>query len=69
VGYTQIPLWLSQDELAELIDEIRNALVGRRDNEATPDRSPYLASPILFPLEKPARRQPAEDPPQYREHA
>lgn len=56
VGYTQLPLWLSQDELAELIDEIRSALVSRRDNEPGPDRSPYLASPILFPLGEPAQR-------------
>ena len=56
VGYIQLPLWLSQDELAELIDEIRSALVARRDNEATPARSPYLASPILFPLGEPAQR-------------
>jgi hypothetical protein len=56
VGYTQVPLWLSQEELAELIDEVRSALVARRDNEPTPDRSPYLLSPILFPLGEPARR-------------
>ena len=47
VGYTQVPLWLSQDELAELIDEVRGALMARRDNGPAPDRSPYLVSPIL----------------------
>ena len=50
VGYIQLPLWLSQDELAELIDEVRSALAARRDNEPSSDRSPYLVSPILFPL-------------------
>ena len=54
MGYIQLPLWLSQDELAELIKEVTTALVARRDNEATPDRRPYLASPILFPLAEPA---------------
>jgi len=56
VGYIQVPLWLSQDELAELIDEVRSALLAKRDNEPTPDRSPYLVSPILFPLGEPAQR-------------
>ena len=56
VGYIQVPLWLSEDELAGLIDEVRSALMARRDNEATPDRSPYLASPILFPLERSVSR-------------
>ena len=56
VGYIQVPLWLSEDDLAGLIDEVRSALVARRDNEATPDRSPYLASPVLFPLERPVSR-------------
>jgi len=56
VGYTQVPLWLSQDELAGLIDEVRSALMARRDNGPTPDRSPYLVSPILFPLGEPAQR-------------
>ncbi len=56
VGYTQVPLWLNQDELAGMIDEIRSALLARRDNEPTPDRNSYLASPILFPLGEPAQR-------------
>jgi DNA-binding transcriptional ArsR family regulator len=53
VGYRQIPLWLSQDELAELISEIRGAIVSRMNNEPAPDRSAYLLSPILFPTEEP----------------
>lgn len=53
-GYIQLPLWLSRDELAGLIREVRRALLARRDNEATPDRRPYLVSPILFPLTEPA---------------
>jgi hypothetical protein len=50
VGYVQVPLWLSQGELAGLIGQVRDALLAQRDNEPTPDRSLYLASPILFPI-------------------
>ena len=53
MGYAQIPLWLSQDELAELIGQVRDALLARRDNEPTPDRGLYLVSPILFPIGEP----------------
>jgi DNA-binding transcriptional ArsR family regulator len=50
VGYIQVPLWLSQDELAELVGQVRDALLSKRDNEPATDRSLYLASPILFPI-------------------
>jgi DNA-binding transcriptional ArsR family regulator len=53
VGYRQIPLWLNQDELAELISEVRSAVVSKLDNKPTPDRSLHLVSPILFPIEEP----------------
>jgi hypothetical protein len=52
VGYTQVPLWLSQDELAELISEMRGAIVSRVDNKPAPDRGLHLLSPILFPIEE-----------------
>jgi DNA-binding transcriptional ArsR family regulator len=61
VGYVQVPLWLSQDDLAALIGEVRSSLLARRDNRPARDRSPYLASPILFPLGKPPRMS-QEDP-------
>jgi DNA-binding transcriptional ArsR family regulator len=50
VGYRQGTLWLSQDELAGLINEVQGTIVARRDNEPAPDRRPYLVSPILFPI-------------------
>jgi DNA-binding transcriptional ArsR family regulator len=53
VGYAQIPLWLSQDERAELIDELVAVITPRFDNKAAPGRSPHLLSPILFPTEEP----------------
>ena len=56
VGYAQVPLWLSQDELAELIGQVRDALLAQRENEPAPDRGLYLASPILFPIADPPPR-------------
>jgi DNA-binding transcriptional ArsR family regulator len=53
IGYTQIPLWLSQDERAELIDELVAVIKPRHDNEPAPGRTPHLLSPILFPTEEP----------------
>jgi len=54
VSYRQAPLWLNQQELAELIGEVRGAIVCRWDNRPAPDRRPYLLSTILFPIEEPA---------------
>jgi DNA-binding transcriptional ArsR family regulator len=51
VGYRQVPLWLTRDELAALIGEVRTSILSRIDNEPTPARRLHLLSPILFPLE------------------
>jgi DNA-binding transcriptional ArsR family regulator len=51
VSYRQGPLWLNQDELAELISEVRGAIGSRWGNEPAPDRRPHLLSTILFPIE------------------
>ncbi|WP_327003100.1 helix-turn-helix domain-containing protein [Dactylosporangium sp. NBC_01737] len=51
VGYRQHALWLSRDELLELIGELRRAIVPRLANTATPQRTQYLLSPIHFPIE------------------
>jgi len=51
VGYRQIPLWLTQDELAELVGEVRGSIVSRMKNAPAPDRRLHLVSPILFPIE------------------
>jgi hypothetical protein len=53
VGYRQSTLWLSQDELAEMISEMRGTLLSRAGNEPSPGRAPYLLSAILFPTEQP----------------
>jgi DNA-binding transcriptional ArsR family regulator len=50
VGYRQHALWLSQDELAEMINDLRAAILPKLRNEPTPDRTQHLLSPILFPI-------------------
>ena len=50
VAYRQIPLWLSRDELSDLIDEFRRMVVCATENKPAPDRDQYLLSPILFPI-------------------
>ncbi|MFB7251180.1 hypothetical protein [Microbacterium sp. NPDC056234] len=51
VGYRQHGIWVSPDELQELMTGLRNAILPVLSNEATPERSRYLLSPILFPSE------------------
>ncbi|MFD0479595.1 hypothetical protein ACFQ0B_74175 [Nonomuraea thailandensis] len=53
VGYRQHAVWLSHDELHELISELRAAIAPRLANPSAPDRTQYLLSPILFPIEAP----------------
>ncbi|KOX18017.1 ArsR family transcriptional regulator [Saccharothrix sp. NRRL B-16348] len=53
VGFRQHAVWLSPDELLDLIGELRTAILPRLANEAAPDRARYLLSPILFPTEEP----------------
>jgi DNA-binding transcriptional ArsR family regulator len=53
VGFRQHAIWLSRQELERLIAELREAIAPRLSNQATPDRTRYLLSPILFPMEQP----------------
>lgn len=57
MGYRQVTLWLNRDELAELIAELRKVIVPRMENTRAPDRSHYLLSPILFPIEERPRHK------------
>lgn len=50
VGYLQVPLWLSRDELASMLENERAVLAERARNERAPGRRAYVLSPILFPL-------------------
>ncbi len=56
VGYRQSILWLSHDELTDMLDELRAALLARATNQPAPGRRPHLVSAILFPIEKPPQR-------------
>lgn len=53
VGFRQHAVWLSRDELDEMIGALRGAIAPRLDNEPAPGRARYLLSPILFPIEPP----------------
>ncbi|MBD3146338.1 helix-turn-helix domain-containing protein [Microbispora bryophytorum] len=53
VGYRQHVLWLSREERAEMIEELRATIVARMRNEPAPHRRRHLLSPILFPVETP----------------
>nr|BBE00872.1 putative DNA-binding protein [Nocardia terpenica] len=57
VGYRQHAIWLDRGELTRMIDDLRAVVAPRLAHEATPNRDPYLLSPILFPL---ASAEPAE---------
>ncbi|WP_433578996.1 helix-turn-helix domain-containing protein [Nocardia brasiliensis] len=55
VGYRQHAIWLSDNEVRDLIGALRSAIVPVLGNEPTPQRARYLLSPILFPVEEPPR--------------
>ncbi|MFF0191341.1 helix-turn-helix domain-containing protein [Streptomyces anulatus] len=54
VGYRQHAVWLSPGELHGMIDGMREAIAPHLANEPSPDRTQYLISPILFPVEAPS---------------
>ena len=53
VSYRQGTLWLSPDELAEMIADLTAVLLARAGRRAAPGRAPYLLSTILFPAGPP----------------
>lgn len=55
VGYRQHALWLSEEERAELIGDLRAAILPKLANASRPGRRQHLLSPILFPLSGPDR--------------
>ncbi|MGW4847031.1 helix-turn-helix domain-containing protein [Nocardia brasiliensis] len=55
VGYRQHAIWLSDNEVRDLIGALRAAIVPVLGNESAPQRARYLLSPILFPVEEPPR--------------
>lgn len=57
VGYRQHAIWLNTGELHDLISELRRAIVPHLANPSAPDRTQYLLSPIMFPVEPSASAQ------------
>ncbi|WP_067964840.1 helix-turn-helix domain-containing protein [Nocardiopsis trehalosi] len=60
VGYRQGMLWLSPEELAGLVADLRAVLAARAHHPPAPGRDPHLLSMILFPA---AAAPPEEDGP------
>jgi DNA-binding transcriptional ArsR family regulator len=52
VSYRQGTVWLSPDELTEMLGQMAGVLRDRIANEPAPGRAPYLLSAILFPTEQ-----------------
>ncbi|MFD7491003.1 helix-turn-helix domain-containing protein [Streptomyces sp. NPDC059832] len=61
VGFRQHTLWLSRDELIEMIGELREVIVARMSHAPSPERTRHLLSPILFPTEAPSTEAPPPD--------
>jgi DNA-binding transcriptional ArsR family regulator len=53
VGYRQHAVWLSPEELREMIEGMRGAIAPHLANEPADGRTQYLLSPILFPIAAP----------------
>jgi DNA-binding transcriptional ArsR family regulator len=49
VGYRQVPLWLTDEELDALVDKIRGAVHEHVDNEPSPRRRRRLLTTIVMP--------------------
>ena len=52
VGYREVVLNLTDDELRDLLTEIRAAIAARTDNDLTPDRTPRLLSTVTMPVDR-----------------
>ncbi|MYS86731.1 helix-turn-helix domain-containing protein [Embleya scabrispora] len=51
VGFRQHALWLSRDELAGMIEDLRAVIMARAGNEPSPERVRHMFSLTLFPGE------------------
>ncbi|GLH98562.1 hypothetical protein [Phytohabitans aurantiacus] len=52
VGYVQVPLWLSKQEVASLAEQVREMLLSKMDNAPESERQLYVLSPIFFPIDQ-----------------
>nr|WP_277350106.1 helix-turn-helix domain-containing protein [Nonomuraea sp. FMUSA5-5] len=53
IGYRQHAVWLTREELEEMITAFRRVILPLLANQPTPDRTQHLLSPIFFPVERP----------------
>jgi hypothetical protein len=53
-GYRTVGLWLTKDELTEMVNEIGAAVRARAGNAPTPDRTRRMLSTVLIPAPAPA---------------
>ena len=53
VGYRQGSVWLTRDELAEMVEQLRAVFVSRAANRPAPGRRLHLMSAIFFPIAEP----------------
>jgi DNA-binding transcriptional ArsR family regulator len=58
VGFRQHAIWLSREELEQLIADLRHVIVPLLANQPTAERGRYLLSPVLFPMEEQRRTAP-----------
>ncbi|ADD41583.1 helix-turn-helix domain-containing protein [Stackebrandtia nassauensis] len=61
VGYQQLPLWLSREELHDLVDKFVELIEPLSRNEPTPERGLHMLSPIVFPLQRPPGQASEDD--------
>ncbi|MFD6279791.1 helix-turn-helix domain-containing protein [Streptomyces sp. NPDC060209] len=59
VGFRQHAIWLSPDELGDMIGELRDVIAARMAFGPGPGRTRHLLSPVLFPAE--TRAEPVDD--------
>ncbi|MEN2740355.1 helix-turn-helix domain-containing protein [Microbacterium sp. X-17] len=52
VGYQQMSLWLSHEELAEFLTQLGRLITAVRAQQPEPGRERYLFSPVIFPTER-----------------
>lgn len=56
IGYRQSSMWLTDEEHAEMVDELVALFRARWTNPPAPGRRPRMVSAIFFPTEKPDER-------------
>jgi hypothetical protein len=56
VGYRQVPLWLTDEELEEVTEELRSVLRRAVHNQPTPSRRRRLLTTIIMPDVRAPRR-------------